>query len=230
MLNEYLKRFFIVAKSFNKTYFPAFADTMPEDADSYEINVFYNCNVRKTGEKSYKINDILTVYDTDNLMSQINASHIVVLTHNKYDGTTGLIYSAKPRIIYAGYVDKDTSSDFHMFFYFKGNSGSLYYDICDSIQSCDGVIEKAAEMNANYVVSFVTNVFTCKNVEAAAFNNMYCEIITDDKLNRLLNFNGIDKALHEHKIVMTAVVGYTDFQEDFFGITDHLFNDVDFFE
>lgn len=85
-------------------------------------------------------------------------------------------------------------------------------------------------MNANYVVSFVTNVFTCKNVEAAAFNNMYCEIITDDKLNRLLNFNGINKALHEHKIVMTAVVGYTDFQEDFFGITEHLYNDVDFFE
>lgn len=230
MFNDYFKRFFIVANSFNKRYFPALADIMPEDADSCEINVFYNCNVRKIGENSYKINDILTAYDTDDPMSQSNASHIVVLTHNKYDETTGLIYSTKPRIVHAGNIDKNMSSDFHMFFYLKENAGNLYYDICDSIQSCDGVIEKAAEMNANYVVSFVTNAFTCNNVEDAAFNNMYCEIITDDKINRLLNFDGIDKVLNGHKIVMTAVAGYTDFQEDFFGITDHLFNDVDFFE
>ena len=73
-----------------------------------------------------------------------------------------------------------------------------------------------------------TNAFICRSVEGSTFKGKYYEVMTDGRINRQLDFAGTEEYLQGHKIVMTAVVGYSDFEEDFCMITDYLYDDIDF--
>ena len=212
-----IKKFFITTEYIYDAYYnlPVITKTKPEDDRCIEVTIINvdASKIARTPDGNYIIvGTDITFCDSKVVIGGFDRGMVhLVLTCDNYNNEISDI--PKTEVIHAGIVDKEHSSGFKAFVYTY--NGNVKIDICEDTDKyvAHGVLEKAHEVNAPYIIglefrSFICSSVTIRDNDLLINETYYVESYFD--LNESLDiFPG-------NTVQMNIVEGYGDICDDYY--------------
>ncbi len=210
---------------------PEIVNTLPKNESSIEILIatVNVSDILPLSEWFYTLSDKdCILFDENDLLSGRSDKklHIVAVTCNKYNSDSGRFHYGNATIIHVESADGKTPSEFSALFYIDKNT--LSYKLCNNKEN---IMDTVKQSDAGYVIAVTSNVFAFENLEKLdaldryMLNNSYCEYLTSPETISLLSADNASVELQDEIVILNSVVGYGDFHENSYNISDYLIND-----
>lgn len=212
---------------------PEVVNTLPENESSIEvlIDTINTSDIQPLSDWFYTITDKdYILFDENSLLTNKKDKklQIVAVKCYKYNSDSCTLHCDNSKLIHVESADGKVSSEFHALFFL--DKGNLNYKVLE-YGNDSNVMNVVREHEADYVVSVKSNVFGFEvvekldNLDRFMLNNRYCECLTNSETISLLSTDNDSEKLHGKTVILNTVVGYGDFDENSYNISEYLMNE-----